>query len=218
MIGVTIGIGAGWAECAACAAERMSAMTGLPCYVIKAPDLRPEAVHPSWLKCVVTEAWPAEDAFLVFDADILPLAPWDPAGLFERLGRPFMAVPEDNTPPVYNECMRYGLPPFDWYINAGLTIFGREHGPIWGDVWKLHPRFGTWLEQTALNYVLKARGTEVVRLPRRFNRLLHGQNHLAPDLAASELFINLHADSLGGHAATLAQLQAQVFPATAPVS
>ena len=214
MIGVSIGIGPGWQECARFAALRMSRMTGLECHVVTHPHRTTEVAHPSWLKCWVTEMFPAEDSFCLFDADLLPLRPWDPAGLFEKLGRPFLAVPEDNTLPVYNECMRYQLPPWDWYVNGGLTIFGREHASIWQTVWKLHPRFGSWLEQTALNHVLRDVGLPVCRLPRRFNHLLHGDYAAAPALAQAPDLVNLHADSLGGDASRLVTLQKQLFGST----
>ena len=211
MIGVTIGIGPGWQACAERAATQMAAMTGLSCHVVTRPHHTTEVAHPSWLKCWITEMFPAEDAFLLFDADILPLRPWDPDGIFHKLGRPFLAVPEDNTPPVFNECRRYQLPPWDWYVNGGLTIFGHEHAPIWRAVWKRHPGYGSWLEQTALNHVLLESGTPVCRLPRQFNQLLHGRLDLAVPMANSGQYINLHADSLGGDASRLATLQDTLF-------
>jgi hypothetical protein len=171
MIGVTIGIGAAWAALARATAEKMHACTGLRCAVIE--EEREIAVcHPSWLKCHLHRMFPDEDSFLYFDADVLPLQMWDPHGLFEDLGRPFCGVPEPNAnPELLEECREWGLGYPDIYLNAGLLMFGREHGYVWDRTWTHHPHGGTWLEQTALNHSLALEAVEVCRLPRAFNTL-----------------------------------------------
>ena len=194
MIGVTIGIGK-WREAAVIAAAQMGRHTGLSSIVItehqgaviehkykstlgeftvcERGGGTPAVEHPSWLKCHIGTLCPEEKEFLVFDADVLCLHQWDPVGLFRQLGRRFMAVADDNSAPVYHECLEHHLPFPDWYVNGGLTIFGREHLSVWAEVWKRHPRYGRWLEQTALNKALQKTETEVVRLPRSFNYLAH---------------------------------------------
>lgn len=170
MIGITIGIGGEWAALARRTAERMEAMTGLPCHVIDHDDFG--CSHPSWLKCHVHRIFPNEESFFVFDADILPLRPWDPASMFYTLGRPVMAVPEPNdNPDLLKECQEwcFGYP--DCYLNAGLLIFGREHVDILERAWSMHPNGGRWLEQSAFNRAIIDSGHEVCRLPRHFNMI-----------------------------------------------
>lgn len=171
MIGVCIGVGGRWGRLAAASARRMQEMTGVPCVVMEdAGEWR--ACHPSWLKSHIHRLFTQENEFLVFDADLLALRPWDPAGMFEAMGRPFMAVPEPNANPVLlEECREWGLGFPDVYINAGLLLYGREHGYVWDRVWAMHPRGGRWLEQTALNHALAMEAVEMCRLPRRFNVL-----------------------------------------------
>lgn len=175
MIGVTIGIGKGWQELATAAARRMEDWAGLPCVVIDQDTIG--CAHPSWLKCHIPAMFPHDDEFLVFDADILCVREWDPAALFETLGRPFMAVPEPGTnPEVMEECRKWQLAFPDSYLNCGLLIFGREHAPVLDATWAYHPHGGAWLEQSALNRSLVDSGVEICRLPRRYNTLAkHGR-------------------------------------------
>jgi hypothetical protein len=185
MIGVCIGVGPGWKEAAQLTAARMATTTGLRCVVLDKCD--PPVCHPSWLKCHVTSIYPDEDSFLVFDADILPLKPWNPELLFEGLGRPFCACPDRNSPGTLRECQNFGLPWPDWYINGGMLIFGREHQRVWDYVWRKHPRYGTWLEKTALNEALLKIGIPVCRMPRTVSQMHMGSTPIARANA-----INLH--------------------------
>lgn len=200
MIGVTIGIGEGWQQLAESKAARMAEMTGLECRVINVDDYG--CAHPSWLKCHVHRIFPDEDSFLVFDADILPLRPWDPECLFESLGRPFIGVPEPNANPELKvEIGEWGLGTSDTYINGGLLIFGHEHGAVWDRVWSLHPHGGRWLEQTAINHALAMDAIEVCRLPRHFNLLSH-RGKLSAVYARGTLAnaVNLHTCAVGNAA------------------
>jgi hypothetical protein len=193
MIGVTIGIGEGWTALARATARRMSDTTGLRCVVLE-EEKDSGVCHPSWLKCLIHRIFPDEDSFLYFDADILPLQVWDPHGLFEDLGRPFCGVPEPNgNPDVVAECTEWGLGYPDTYINAGLLMFGIEHGYVWDRTWTHHPHGGTWMEQTALNHALVTEAVEICRLPRRFNTLAQkGRiNNLYARATLAEC-INLH--------------------------
>jgi hypothetical protein len=191
MIGVTIGTGE-WKAQARDTAHRMEAMTGLPCFVIEQDDFN--CAHPSWLKCHIHRIFPLADSFMVFDADILPLRPWNPKALFEMNGRAFMGVPEPNaSPAVLAECEDWGLGYPDVYLNGGLLIFGQEHAPVWDRTWSRHPNGGTWMEQTAMNRALVDEAVEVCRLPRRFNLLAH-QGRINPIYARATLrdAVNIH--------------------------
>lgn len=170
MIGVCIGVGEGWVELARRSAATMELMTGLTCHVIATDDFG--CCHPSWLKCHIHRIFPEEDSFLVFDADILCVEPWDPQTLFQSTRRPFMAVPEPNAnPDLLQECKDWGLGYPNTYINCGLLIFGREHGFILDRAWTHHPHGGRWLEQTAINHALVTEHVETCLLPRHFNML-----------------------------------------------
>lgn len=185
MIGITIGVGEQWNAAAKACAHRMSEMTGLECKVI---DTCPESIaHPSWLKAHVIGMFPEYDSFLVFDADIIPSKHWNPKLLFEELGRPFCAVPDRNWAATQRECTKFNMPWPDWYVNGGLTMFGKEHAIVWEYVLRKHPKYGSWLEQTALNEALLKLGTNVCRLPHRFNQLYSGSSPVARSEA-----INLH--------------------------
>jgi len=168
VIGVTIGTG-DWKSQARRAAHRMERMTGLRCYVIEEDAYGCD--HPSWLKCHIHRLFPEQDSFLVFDADILALRPWEPCALFEMSGRAFMGVPEPNSSAVRAQCEEWEIGFPDVYLNGGLLIFGREHAPVWDRTWSRHPEGGAWMEQTALNRALIDEAVEVCRLPRRFNLL-----------------------------------------------
>lgn len=171
MIGITIGIGEGWAQLAESSARAMENMTGIRCEVIRAAHGF-GVCHPSWLKCHLHRLYPNEDSFLVFDADLLCLGPWEPDVLFAAMGRAFMAVPEPNAnPDLIEECRKWGLGFPDTYINCGLMIYGQEHGFVMDRAWTHHPHGGTWLEQTAINHALATEAVEMCRLPRIFNTL-----------------------------------------------
>ena len=191
MIGVTIGTGP-WKAQAEATAHRMEAMTGLACFVIYEDAYGCD--HPSWLKCHIHRIFPHADSFLVFDADILPLRPWNPKSLFEMNGRAFMGAPEPNaSPAVLSECEKWGLGYPDIYLNCGLLIFGQEHAPVWDRTWCRHPDGGSWMEQTALNRALVDEGVEVCRLPRRFNLMAH-RGRINPIYARATLrdAVNVH--------------------------
>jgi hypothetical protein len=187
MIGVCIATG-DWHPIGVMAAERMQRMTGLECRVIS--DVGGEfqnhiayaltkTKHASWLKCGVAGMYSGYDSFLLFDSDIICLRPWSPQRIFEDLGRPFCAVPDDNHENVLQACKRNGLPFPGTYVNFGMTIFGREHKFLWDRIWAHHETWNQpWWEQSAGNMELfkaeQAGEIEVVRLPKRYNRLNHG--------------------------------------------
>lgn len=207
MIGITIGIGEGWNHVAVRAAAQMEKMTGIYCEAITEWPFQ-QPVHPSWLKCHLMEHYPAAHDFLIFDADIFCLRPWKPAELFEALGKRFCAVPDRNNTDVYHECAGFNLPFPDWYVNGGLLMFSREHAPVWEAVWKRHPRYGSWLEQTALNEALFKLKVDVARLPRLFNQLPNGETVEAMDARG---VINFHFADQAGNPARIIELQKELF-------
>lgn len=189
MTGVCIAIGEPWETIAIRACERMQEMTNVPCFPLT-KDF--DTVHPSWNKCFVLDEFKGEDGILLFDADIICLKPWNPVELWEKHNRAFLAVPDRNIERVEEECERYGIGFPDMYVNAGLTIFGREHKPIWDATFAKHPWVRGWLEQTPLNQVLRdyeKDGGKVVRLDRKYNRIC-GWNVLAEEVKGDT--INAH--------------------------
>lgn len=171
MIAVTIGVGDGWQELATIAAERMAAMTGLTVAVLREPE--PDLVHPAWGKCRIMEKFPKHDSFLIFDADVLALRPWNPAAIYDSLGKEFCAVAEPLTVPVLDESMKHGFGP-GRYFNSGVILCGRHHQPIFDRTLTMHPQCGQWLEQTALNIAVAETIPKAALLPWKFNSLAHG--------------------------------------------
>jgi hypothetical protein len=169
--------------------------TGVRC-IVESEKFK-DVPHPSWLKCKLHERFPLEDSFFVFDADIVCLRPWNPFRLFNSLGRPFLGVQEDNLSEVFEECKCFGIAFPKIYLNGGLTIYGREHIPIWEAAWtRMGMRDWRWQEQTPLNMALLELDIESCRLPRWFNLLAHNGNVAQCDERYMERVINLHACGL----------------------
>lgn len=186
---MTIACGHEWQKIAYQSALRMQKMTGITCGMM---TIDFDTVHPSWNKTKVCEEYDIRDGMFLFDADILCLKPWNPVELWEKHNRAFLAVPDRNIERVEEECERYGIGFPDMYVNAGLTIFGREHKPIWDATFAKHPWVRGWLEQTPLNQVLRdyeKDGGKVVRLDRKYNRIC-GWNVLAEEVKGDT--INAH--------------------------
>jgi hypothetical protein len=211
MIGLTIGIGGLWPEIAARSARRMEKMTGIKCYAFKATTAGIN--HPSWLKCKLMDFYPKVGDFLVFDADIFSMQVWSPQTIFQEMKGAFCAVPDRNHKIVLDECQEHNLPFPDWYINGGLMMFSRAHKPLWDAVFAKHPKYGRWLEQTALNKSIQELGVEVCRLPRVFNTL--------PNLDATGSWydldamrksgvVNFHMADLGGDGTKILELQKEL--------
>lgn len=211
MIGVVFGIGKEWAEAARVTAMRMESLTGLPCRVIEEDPFDLES--PAWLKLRVFDLIePEVQEVLVFDADLLPLRPWDPRTLYEQTDRPFIAVPDVDSVAVMNECVGFGVPWPGQYINSGLFIAGRQHDAMLQRAFGRQPRFGNWQEQTSLNVAIFETRTEVLRLPRTFNTLLWPNgDDMRPEALRARPEITLHAASLFGDVARLREIQEGVF-------
>ncbi len=185
MIGVTIGYGA-WHEVACAAAARMQAMTGLECRIL--PDyLVDDPQRASWAKMRVLEAYP-EDNFLIFDADVFCMKPWNP---MEWADRPTFVAEKPNKMTVA-ECQLFGLPQ-ERYINGGLWIVSRDEAPLFDAIKKMYPEYGRWQEQTALNKAIHRDLRLPVRyLPRAYNDLVNPALPSDPDTLRARHSVNLH--------------------------
>ncbi len=194
MIGLTIGTG-DWKGVAERSAAQMQRMTGIECHVIsKVPSA---LAHPSWHKLNLLRDYP-DQILLIFDADIWCSKRWEPA-IFASRG--IAMAPEPQNASIAKETALYGLPAGKYY-NAGLIICDSRSRRVFHEAKKLHPHYGTWLEQTALNRVLMELGAAITELPLTYN-------HLVPlDLEPAKLK-QLHSTNL--HFAgrkTVAQLHA----------
>lgn len=208
MLIVCIGVGDQWGEVAETSAQRMSSMTGLEHVVVR--DMFYPAIHPSWLKCHVARKFPDEESFLVMDADMLCLQPWQPQRMFEDMRRPFMAVSDSRCENTLKECEALGIPFPSVYMNGGLTIFGREHQYIWNDVWKRHPICGRYLEQGSLNLSLLLLDPQMCRLPDRFNFVTYQARIKDAELKAMDC-INVHVAGCAGQASIVREAQTRFF-------
>lgn len=164
MIGLTIGTGE-WKGVAERSAAQMQKMAGLECHVISKVDK--ELVHPSWHKLNLIRDNPGQ-TLLIFDADIWCQKRWNPA-IFASRG--MAMAPEPQNASIAKETALYGLPVGKYY-NAGLMIVDGRSRQVFHEAKKLHPHYGTWLEQTALNRVLVELKTPITELPLTYNHLV----------------------------------------------
>lgn len=164
MIGLTIGTG-DWRGVAERSAAQMQRMTGIECHVISKVDK--DLVHPSWHKLNLLREYPWQ-GLLIFDADIWCQKRWNPAPFTKR---GVAMAPERQNPAIAKETALYGLPVGKYY-NAGLIICDGRSREVFHEAKKLHPHYGTWLEQTALNRVLMEKKAHVTELPETYNHLV----------------------------------------------
>lgn len=213
MIGVTIGIGEGWQEIARKAALRMQEMTGIECLIWSKTDKY--VCNPSWLKCDIFGPWDldpikAHDEIMIFDADILPMKPWNPLTYCQGDNFHFAGVAE-FTAPVWDECQRFGVP-FGQYFNCGMFIIHRRAKSALEWAGRKHPEYGSWLEQTAINVGLQKMGYPLTHMPAELNYLLWPtRDKYDRESLQSRPEINLHAASLNGDVARLKQIQDNAF-------
>jgi len=164
MIGLTIGTG-DWKGVAERSAAQMQKMTGIECHVISKVDK--DLVHPSWHKLNLLRDY-AGESLLIFDADIWCQKRWNPASF---LSRGIAMAPEPQNASIAKETALYGLPAGKYY-NAGLLIVDGRSRQVFHEAKKLHPYYGTWLEQTALNRVIMELGAAITELPLTYNHLV----------------------------------------------
>lgn len=166
MTGLTIGTGA-WYKVAQRAARQMEAMTGIPCKVIDRVDSN--LVHPSWHKLNLLRDYPGETLF-IFDADMWCMQEWGPEFLLRDIGFSGLAmVPEPVIPRVRLESTLYHIP-IGRYCNTGLLIVDERAKGVFAEAKKLHPSYGSFLEQTGINYC--AKDFPVTHLPETYNTLV----------------------------------------------
>lgn len=172
MTGLCIGTGS-WYKLAQRAAARMEAMTGIPCQVIDRVDSN--LVHPSWHKLNLLRDYPGETLF-IFDADMWCMRQWSPimwAGVKKMDGAPdfhgLAMVPEPVIPRVRLESTLYHIP-IGRYCNTGLVICDSRAKEVFAAAKKLHPSYGSFLEQTGINYC--AKDFPVTHLPETYNTLV----------------------------------------------
>jgi hypothetical protein len=202
-LAVTIGIGNGWRELAERSAARMTRFTGLPCQVISSCHLIPPDWNPSWAKAYAFDLVPEDiDRLLIFDADIYCVADFPEWNTSD----PLAVVRHLSTGPVKTEMTLYG---FAEYWNGGLLVIDRLLADTLRTVATYGPRYGTWLEQDALNRVFEF--TDKAWLPGRCNHLLAPPGRGAdPDTAIGSALgaieagaTCLHFSGYGGGAAQI---------------
>jgi hypothetical protein len=171
MIGLTIGTGS-WYKVAQRAAARMASMTGLECHVVNRVDSN--LAHPSWHKLNLLRDYPGETLF-IFDADMWCMKEWDPTYYTDPdhgADFPGLAmVPEPVIPRVRLESVLYHIP-IGRYCNTGLLVADARAKEVFAAAKKLHPSYGSWLEQTSLVATVESMRFPVTHLPATYNTLV----------------------------------------------
>jgi hypothetical protein len=178
--GLTIGAGE-WKPLAEEMAERNSRLFGLDWEVVSKPPVPGVAKwNPSWWKLWAFELCPDADAVMVLDADAYVRRPWP----LDKADGTIWAVLDQPIREVHvNECSLYGLDPFR-YINGGAWFIGRADAVVLQTARLRGPRYGAWLEQTALNQAIQKLDAPLSLLPRTYNWLAHGVPAAVPKDAA----------------------------------
>lgn len=201
--GFVVGIGSEWAFPAGLAATRLESALKLPFAVMTArPPGMPAEWHPSWAKLWGFEAFPEATHILAADADLLPIAPRASLPIVD-----FAAALDDDNRPVRHESAAYGIPA-GHYFNAGLFLASRAMQPALEAARARGPRYGSWLEQTALNVSVLAHvranpELQTATLPRALNWLC--PPGVCARRAAREGAGIVHLCARRGNAATLAR-------------
>lgn len=146
--GICFGIGGGWQSAAILACEQMEKHTRIPCKPILArPENAPEGWSPSWWKmCAFDLVDDGADYALVFDADIVCVRDWTPY-LHDA---PVMAVREFHSATRAIEAKNYQIRD---YFNGGFFLVHRDMRSRLESLRDYGPKYGSWLEQTALNRI-----------------------------------------------------------------
>lgn len=146
--GICFGIGAGWDSASKLACEQMEKHTGILCTPINfVPRKAPGQWNPSWWKmCAFDLVNDSTDYVLVFDADIVCIRDWTPY-LHDA---PFMAVREFHSATRAIEAKNYQVRD---YFNGGFFVIHRSMQDRLESLRDYGPRYGSWLEQTALNQI-----------------------------------------------------------------
>jgi hypothetical protein len=156
-------------------------------------------IHPSWNKLILGyktesgqilkspfEPAPGSEWTIIVDSDIFSLRPFQ----IPIPKKQFAAVREPETHPIKIEKKLYGI---NNYFNAGFWIIHRDLLKRLHECFvKYHPRYGSWLEQTALNKWIQHEIGEWEELPREYNWMVH------PNDDASEALKNAYLIHLCG--------------------
>jgi hypothetical protein len=179
MIGLCIGTGS-WFKLAQRAAGQMESMTGIPCRVVDRVDSN--LAHPSWHKLNLLRDYPGETLF-IFDADMWCLQEWSPlmwAG--QTVFHGLAMVPEPVIPSVRMESRLYHIP-IGRYCNTGLLIVDERAKEVFAAAKKLHPSYGSWLEQTSIVATVEHTKFPALHMPQCYNTLIPSVN--TPDVVRS---------------------------------
>ena len=187
MLGVTIGIGSKWKECAERAAFLMRLNTGLECYVVSALPRDWEINEPHWFKLWVQDQFPGQD-LMIFDADIISTQSWNPV---KQLGSYDMAWVLDRGPSVLAECVRRGLDSTK-YGNSGMILI-KSGCSILQQSRNYYPDMSAWFEQTAINLTVQSHHNfQVKTLSNRYNLLIRKHCHQKAIAGHYKQSYNLH--------------------------
>ena len=187
MLGVTIGIGPGWRECAEGAAKAMSRHTNLECLVVSECPSGWEIGSPAWLKLWLQDKFPNQD-LMIFDADMISIQPWNPVA---QLGNYDMVWVADRSPQVLTECFKRRLDPTK-YCNSGLILI-RAGCSILQQTQKRYPDPSAWYEQTAINLTVQSEhGFRVRLMPNKYNVIVRRHLHLKATTSTYRQAYNLH--------------------------
>ena len=187
MLGITLGIGRGWKECAERAAKAMARQTNLECLVVSKRPSGCKVESPSWSKLWLQEEFPDQD-LMIFDADMISIRPWNPV---KQLGDYDMAWVADRSPQVPAECFKRRLDPTK-YCNGGLILI-RVGCSILQQTQKRYPDPSAWYEQTAINLTVQSEHSFRVRLmPNKYNLIVRKHLHLKTMTGTYRQAYNLH--------------------------
>ena len=213
MLGVTIGIGQGWSECARHSASQMFAQTGIECLVIDHyPKIVPRSCrNPAWVKLWVQQHLDSigiKEDLMIFDADLFCCSPWDPR---ECLGSYDFAWCIDPSKQIPAECDRLQLSR-DHYGNSGLMLI-KNGCKVLEVARKRFPSYGSWAEQSAVcEAVQNDLELKVKHLDPKFNRLVR-KYQLPKALNISG--VNLHFVGLLGDTELLRNTQRRLCSSNA---
>ena len=193
MQAITIGVGP-YLKLAEYSAARMEEMTGLEVMVLTDYHMKGlNITHPAWLKLWAYD-FAGHTDIMIFDADVWCMKEWSPES---ALADSSLAVVRDElSTAVIAECDLYGIGRGN-YFNAGLLIADSDQR-IFQEARKYAPKYGKWLEQTALNRESWIQQVCPNYLPRAYNRLLWpGADSYDSEYLNRLNVVNLHFASLG---------------------
>lgn len=200
--GVVIGIGPDWEMPAALAAVRLEATFSVRFAVMnRRPLSMPEHFHPAWAKLWAFEVYPHASHLIVADADLLPVAPIERNVL--DFDADFSAVLDEPSRSIFHESEAFGIPP-NAYFNTGLFMARRKTmAPILTAAQRRGPRYGAWLEQTAINVGIHAAEARINVWPHRMN--WQCPPGASPHRCAAEGAEIIHFSGRRGNAARVSQ-------------